>query len=111
MKVLLDENLSFRMLADLEPIFPGSSHVRLLGLERADDRTLWRYAREHGFALLTQDADFQELATLYGAPPKVIWLTCGNRRRDFITRLLLVRHEAVLAFAKDPDTDVLEIAE
>lgn len=109
MKLLLDENLSFRMLAELEPIFPGSCQVRLLGLERADDRTLWRYAREHGFALLTQDADFQELATLYGAPPKVIWLTCGNRRRDFITRLLLTHREALLAFTEDPATDVLEI--
>lgn len=111
MKLLLDENLSFRMLAELEPIFPGSSQVRLLNLETADDRTLWNYAREHGFALLTQDADFQELATLYGAPPKVVWLTCGNRRRDFITRLLLTHRETILAFAEDPDIDVLEIGE
>jgi len=71
----------------------------------------FHYAREHGFALLTQDADFQELATLYGAPPKVIWLTCGNRRRDFITRLVLAHRETLLAFAKDSDSDVLEISE
>lgn len=33
MKLLLDENLSRRMLPSLEMDFPGSSQVALLGLE------------------------------------------------------------------------------
>lgn len=111
MKLLLDENLSRRMLAELEAAFPGSSQVALLGLETADDRTLWDYAKAHGFTLVTQDADFHELAILYGAPPKVIWLTCGNRPRRDLTRLLLQQRERLFAFYQDPDTDVAEISD
>jgi len=37
LKLLLDENLSERLLAELQRSFPGSTHVRLVGLERADD--------------------------------------------------------------------------
>ena len=46
MKLLFDQNLSFYLCALLSDLFPGSEHVRHLGLERADDFTLWRYARE-----------------------------------------------------------------
>lgn len=111
MKLLLDENLSFRMLAELEPAFPGSSQVTRLGLETAGDKTLWDYAKEHGFTLVTQDSDFHELAALYGSPPKVIWLKCGNRPRWFISSLLLRHRDEIIAFDDDPDADVVEISE
>jgi predicted nuclease of predicted toxin-antitoxin system len=81
LKLLLDENLSFRMVAELEVGFPESAQVTRLGLETANDRTIWGYAKKHGFTLVTQDSDFHELATLYGSPPKVIWLKCGNKPR------------------------------
>jgi len=99
------------MLTELEAAFPGSSQVALLGLETVDDHSLWDYAKAHGFTLLTQDADFHELATLYGAPPKVIWLKCGNRPRGYIARLLLMYREQLIAFYEDPDIDVVEISE
>lgn len=109
MKLLLDQNLSRRMLPELAPAFPGSSQVQLLGLEFADDRTLWQYARDHGFALVTLDSDFHELATLYGAPPKIVWLKCGNRPRWYVAGLLLQHREQIEAFGHDPEFAVLEI--
>ena len=45
MKLLFDENLSFKLSRQLNDLFPGSSQVRLLGLERASDRALWDYAK------------------------------------------------------------------
>lgn len=69
------------MLADLVAAFPGSDHVTRMGLATASDLELWNYAREHGFTLVTKDVDFHELASLYGSPPKVVWLKCGNRPR------------------------------
>jgi predicted nuclease of predicted toxin-antitoxin system len=27
---------------------------------------------------MTQDTDFADRSRLYGAPPKVVWLRCGN---------------------------------
>ncbi|MGD9584314.1 MAG: DUF5615 family PIN-like protein [Lysobacterales bacterium] len=109
MKLLLDQNLSRRMLVDLATAFPGSSQVQLLGLESADDKVLWRYAKDHGFAIVTLDSDFHELATLFGAPPKVVWLKCGNRPRWYVTELLLKHRQRIDVFSGDLHAAVLEI--
>jgi len=45
MKLLFDQNLSFKLCRQLDGTFPGSQHVRTLGLERADDQTLWSFAK------------------------------------------------------------------
>jgi predicted nuclease of predicted toxin-antitoxin system len=79
MKLLFDENLSFKPCRKLSDLFPDSSQVRPIGLERADDHAIWRYAKANEFVLVTLDADFVEMAALFGAPPKVIWLRCGNQ--------------------------------
>ena len=44
----------------------------------ADDSAVWAYARQHGFTIVSKDGDFSGRSSLYGAPPKVIWLTVGN---------------------------------
>lgn len=41
MKLLLDENLSRRIVPFLQDGYPGSSQVVLEGLERADDHVVW----------------------------------------------------------------------
>jgi predicted nuclease of predicted toxin-antitoxin system len=67
MKLLLDENLSRRLVPFLQSNFPGSSHVALLGLEQASDRAIWEYARDHDFVIVTRDADFSEMSALLPA--------------------------------------------
>ena len=89
MKLLLDENLSRRIVPFLEADFPGTSQVALLGLERASDTEIWQYARNNGFCIVTRDADFYDLSLLRGSPPKVVWLRTGNVTRAAIARLLL----------------------
>jgi predicted nuclease of predicted toxin-antitoxin system len=99
MKLLFDQNLSFKLCDRLADLFPGSSQVRLAGLDRADDRVIWEFAKAGGFILVTQDADFADMAALYGPPPKVIWLRCGNQSSGFIEKLLQNHAEAIGAFA------------
>ena len=70
MKLLFDQNLSFKLCQDLADLFPGSNHVRLLGLSETGDRALWDYARENGFTIVSQDADFAEMAALLRTPLK-----------------------------------------
>jgi predicted nuclease of predicted toxin-antitoxin system len=77
-RLLFDQNLSARLVRDLQDIFPGSSHVRLLELATASDRTVWEFARTNGYAIISKDADFHQLSFLYGAPPKTIWIRIGN---------------------------------
>ena len=78
MKLLFDQNLSHRLVVLLAEEFPGSVHVRNLGLAAAADPVLWRFAAENGFAIASKDADFQQRALLLGFPPKVIWVRLGN---------------------------------
>ena len=47
-------------------------------LTEVNDNEIWEFAKIHGFCIVTQDADFAEKSRLYGSPPKVIWLRCGN---------------------------------
>ena len=82
MRLLLDQNLSPRLLTALANPHPGSTHVREIGLQAADDDTVWQYATEHGFTIVSKDADFHERSFLLGHPPKVIWIRRGNCSTD-----------------------------
>jgi predicted nuclease of predicted toxin-antitoxin system len=57
MRLLFDQNLSFKLCRQLVDLLPGSTQARLLGLSEADDRTLWQYAKANGFLIVSQDAD------------------------------------------------------
>lgn len=69
MKLLLDENISHRIVSDLDKVYPGSAQVGLLGLGEATDSRIWDYALTHGYAIVTLDADFYEYSLLHGGPP------------------------------------------
>lgn len=69
MKLLLDQNLSRKLVARLGDLYPDSAHVAELGLDRASDREVWEFARDHGFILVSKDSDMVELSLLGGAPP------------------------------------------
>jgi len=101
MKLLFDQNLSFRLCHQLADLYPGSSQVRLVGLANADDRAIWQYAAANGHALVSLDYDFAEMAALLGPPPKVIWLRCGNQRTATIEDLLRRHCDAITAFESD----------
>ncbi len=101
MKLLFDQNLSFKLCRQLADLFPGSGQARLLGLAQADDSALWKYAGANGFILVSLDADFADMAALFGPPPKVIWLRCGNQPTDAVENLLRRHAEIIAAFEHD----------
>ena len=109
MRLLFDQNLSFKLCARLADLFPGSTQARLLGLDRADDRTLWDHAAANDLAFVTQDADFAEMAALYGPPPKVIWLRVGNRPTAAIEETLRRNHALICDFAREEEAACLEL--
>jgi predicted nuclease of predicted toxin-antitoxin system len=109
MKLLFDQNLSFKLCQAVADLFPGSDHVRLLGLSEAGDRDVWDYAKAHGFTIVSQDADFAEIAVLLGSPPKVIWLRTGNQATEVVSELLRRCSELIVAFRDDDGAACLEI--
>ena len=93
MKLLLDENLSRRIVPFLQTDFPGSAHVALLGMERVDDLEIWQYAKDNDFAIVSRDSDFQERSLIAGHPPQVVWLKIPNHSKTAVLNIL-IEHRA-----------------
>jgi predicted nuclease of predicted toxin-antitoxin system len=111
MKLLLDENLTFRLVKALLADYPGSCHVKDVGLLETNDHLVWQWAQRNGFAILTQDADYEELARLRGQPPKVIYLRFGNSSLLNILHQLRHYRPTIAAFLADSKLACLELSQ
>lgn len=109
MSLLLDENLSPRLVTRLLSLFPGLTHVRDVGLKQASDEQIWTWAKENGYSVVTADTDFVALSNRLGWPPKVVHV----EHCDFPFRVIeqLLRHNAIriAEFDGDPATGLLVI--
>jgi predicted nuclease of predicted toxin-antitoxin system len=110
MKLLFDENLSDRLVGQLAAEFPGSEHVRNVGLASAPDPAVWAHATAHGFAIVSKDTDFQQRVLLLGHPPKVVWIRLGNCSTATVAALLRNRQADLLAFEADPNASFLALS-
>ena len=109
MKLLLDENLSRRIVPLLEPYFPGSTQVALVGLERASDLDIWRFARDNGFCIVTRDADFYDLTLIHGIPPKVVWLRGNNPTKTAVANILIDNRDRILDMLASEEVTCVEL--
>jgi predicted nuclease of predicted toxin-antitoxin system len=91
LKLLFDQNLAPSLVRRLADEYPDSAHTFPLGLGEADDRAIWDYARDHGFAIVSKDSDFHQLSVREGPPPKVVWVRLGNCTVDDIETILRER--------------------
>ena len=102
MKLLFDENLSCHLVDLLADCYPGSCHVRDVGLERADDSTVWDYAAAHGLTIVSKDSDFHQRSLLFGPPPKVLWMDIGNCSTSTIEQVLRRHVSDLVTLEQDP---------
>ncbi|MEA5450963.1 DUF5615 family PIN-like protein [Leptolyngbya sp. CCNP1308] len=109
MKLLFDQNLSRRLVNQLTDIFPEASHVQFQGLAEATDTEIWNFAKHNGFCIVTQDADFPERSRLYGSPPKVVWLRCGNAPTNQVEALLRSGEPAIQSLLSETELHCLEL--
>lgn len=109
MKLLLDENLSRRTIPFLQDAYPGSTQIALLGMENSDDLSIWRFAKENGFVIVTKDADFYEMSSVFGQPPKIIWLKIGNQSKAATINSVLTNQQKIQQILMVEDMACLEI--
>lgn len=110
MRLLFDQNLSWRLNRALADLYPQSVHVRDVDLATADDAVVWAYARSNGLTIVSKDADFHQRSFLFGAPPRVIWIRRGNCSTDDVINLLRQRRTAIAAFHQDSESAFLVLA-
>ena len=90
MKLLLDENLSRRLVPFLQNDYPNSTHVALVNLQSSTDLKIWEFAKQYDYVIVTRDADFYELSLLnHENAPKIIWLRVSNIIKSEVLNLLL----------------------
>jgi predicted nuclease of predicted toxin-antitoxin system len=103
MRLLFDQNISFRITKKLRSYFPDCLHVSDCGLNDCDDPDIWKYAKERDFAIVTFDSDFFDISIINGHPPKIIWIRTGNLTTIEIARLIINNKETITAFLDTED--------
>lgn len=103
MKLLFDQNISFRIIAKIGINFPEAKQVRQLGIENFSDIAIWKYAKENEYTIVTFDGDFYDLSNFRGFPTKIIWLRFGNTKTDFIANIVNSRHSIIKDFISSID--------
>ena len=96
-------------MSRLADIFPNASHVQFHELAEKTDTEVWEFAKLNDFCIVTQDADFAERSRLYGSPPKVVWLRCGNAPTNQVETLIRSGQEAIQELLGNPTLHCLEL--
>ena len=97
------------LIKSLEDLFPDSLHVRLIDLAEADDLTIRNHAKVHGLVIVTQDSDYPDWNKFLGAPPKIVWLRCGNASVDAVEGKLRNAAGRILLMETQSDIEVVEV--
>jgi predicted nuclease of predicted toxin-antitoxin system len=108
--LLLDENLSDRIVSNIVDLYPGSAHVKFHELTQTDDFLIWSFAKEHGYTIVSKDADFHQRSLVFGHPPKLIFLRVGTCATDLVIDLLRSNHDMLSSFDSDPNASILVLS-
>lgn len=108
MKLLFDQNLSHKLVDRLQEEFPGSCHVRDLGLASADDSAIVALALAQGLTIVSKDADFLALRFVLGEHVRMVWIRLGNGSTDQVEQAPRTRRASIEALGDDP-SQVIEI--
>lgn len=107
MKLLLDQNLSPRLVVALADIYPESMHVKQLGMDLAPDHEILDFARENGFILVSKDSDFMDPQLIRGQVAKTIWIRRGNCTTTEIETILRRQAAAIQHLAESNELSLL----
>ena len=103
MRLLFDQNISYRIVNKLKDYFPDCKHVSQVGLKDCEDPEIWIYARKQDYVIVTFDSDFYDISLINGLPPKIVWIRTGNLITNDIVNLLKANKDAIIEFINNPE--------
>jgi predicted nuclease of predicted toxin-antitoxin system len=109
MKLLFDQNISFRIISKLKSVFPDSVQVREIGLENSTDKEIWSYAKRNEYVIVTFDSDFYDFSLVWGSPPKIVLIKSHNQTTNYIAEILIDQEQTIRRFSEDDTIACLEI--
>ena len=110
MRLLIDQNLSWRLKTLLAGVFEEIAHVEEFGMDETPDDEIAIFAARGGWLLLTKDHDFVGIALTNGPPMKVIHLGIGNGPVTEARDAILRHRERIQAFADDSERSILLVS-
>ena len=97
--IWIDAHLSPALATWLNSTFKIKAFaLRDIGLRDAEDFDIFDAAKAQEVILMTKDSDFIDLVERLEAPPKIIWLTCGNTSNARLKEILSVTLMEALEF-------------
>lgn len=103
MKILFDENISFRVVRELRKIWPECRSLADVDLGQASDTKIWNFAKQNHFAIATYDEDFLDLLAIRGGPPKIIYVRLQNANRSELYAAFERNAKTLEAFLRTED--------
>jgi len=97
-KILFDQNISFRILSGIYDNFPEARQVRQLNIEDHSDIDIWNFAKLNDYTIVTFDSDFFDISSINGHPPKIIWLRFGNTTTNSLVNVINSKKEIISDF-------------
>ena len=101
MKLLFDQNISFRLIKRISNLYPDAKQVRKLGLENMTDNEIFEFAKKNDYSIVTFDSDFCDLNILKGFPPKIIWIRTGNTTTKNLEIIMKNKYELIKLFMQE----------
>lgn len=98
MQLLFDENISYRIIKKIAPVYPNcesSVRLKLIGQPDAD---VWQKAKQLGYDIVTFDEDYVFLSESRGFPPKVVFIRPASIPTKPLAELLIREYETIRTF-------------
>lgn len=111
MKLLLDQNISYKAIKKLAPYYEEVAQVGRLGMAQTEDAMIWQYALVNEYVIVSFDAYFQERNLISDNPMKVIWLRLRNTATEHIIRVLISQQTLIEQFFQDEGCSCLELSD
>jgi len=108
LRLLLDQNISYRLIKKLEVLFPDLYHVKNLGLINSSDLEIYNFAKSNNYTIVSFDSDFIDILVVKGSPPKLIWINTRNLSTNQVASLLQYNADTINSFLISED-NILEI--
>ena len=110
MNILLDANLSWRLIKALKEDFINVKHVDSIGLEsRPKDTSIWLWAKTNDYCIISNDEDFYNLLEQRGFPPKIVILKTRNQSTNYIANLIIKHRNDINDLIQSSDYGLLEL--
>lgn len=78
-------------------------------IQPVDDISIWNYAKNNGFIIISKDDDFEKIVLLRKAPPNLIYLKTYNLDTKKLTDLILENKGKIIEFVNSEENDIFEI--